>query len=115
MTDYQARDRARSIVQRRALGGYANDTKWREFFARIHGAGVPVEIKLIDDDQVFRCGVIWSPARNYVEGEGGIGPVLFVFVEWVRSSSVEQIQAAADAVGIDCEVSNGLAIVYGYR
>lgn len=115
MADIEARQRARAIVQRRALGALANDTKWREFFARVSEGAIPVEIKLIDDEQVFRCGVVWSPASNYIEGGGDMGPVLYVFIEWVRSSSVEQVQTAAAAVGLECEVNDGVATIYGYR
>jgi len=115
MVDVESRQRAKSIVQRRGLGALANDTKWGEFFARVRKESVPVEIKLIDDERTFKCGAVWSPVTNYIEGGGGLGPVLYIFVEWVRSSSVEKTQAAAAAIGLECEVSNGMATVYGYR
>lgn len=115
MVDVEARHRARAIVQRRALGALANDTKWAEFFSRISEAAIPVEIKLIDDEHVFKCGAIWTPVDNYVEGGDGMGPVLCVFVEWVRSNSVEQMQAAAVAVGLEYELNNHVATIFGYR
>jgi len=49
----------------------------------------------------FRCG---SP-----------GPVPYAFVEWIRSSSVEQVQAAAITAGLVSEMSDGMVTVYGYR
>jgi hypothetical protein len=115
MVNVESRQRARSIVQRRGLGALANDTKWGEFFARVREESIPVEVKLIDDERVFKCGVVWSPVTNYIEGGGGMGPVLYIFVEWVRSSSVEKMQAAAVAIGLEYEVNNGMATVYGYR
>lgn len=115
MVDVESRQRARSIAQRRGLGGLANDTKWSEFFAAIVAARVPVEIKLIDINETFGCGVVWSPVAGYVEGAGHMGPVLYVFIEWVRSSAIEQVKTAARAAGLECEVNAEAATVYGYR
>ena len=44
-----------------------------------------------------------------------MGPELFVFIEWVRSQALEEMQAAAAAIGLECEVRDGKATVYGYR
>jgi hypothetical protein len=60
-------------------------------------------------------GCVWSPSENYIEGSGGMGPELFVFVEWVRSQALKEMQAAAAAIGLECEVREGKATVYGYR
>jgi hypothetical protein len=115
MVDVESRQKAKSIAQRRELGALANDTKWGEFFKLVQQEAIPVEIKLINDESVFQCGVVWSPVRNYIEGGGGMGPVLYVFVEWVRSSAAEKLKAAATEVGLECQVSDGMATVYGYR
>lgn len=115
MVDVESRQRARSIVQRRGLGGLVNDTKWAEFFARIVAARVPLEIKLIDIDEVFGCGAVWSPVAGYVEGAGNMGPVLYVFIEWVRSSAIEQVASAARSAGLECDMGAEAATVYGYR
>jgi hypothetical protein len=115
MVDVAPRQKAKSIAQRRGLGALANDTKWGEFFTRIRQHAIPVEIKLINDESVFKCGVVWSPVSNYVEGGGGMGPVLYVFIEWVRSNAVEKVQVAAAEVGLECQVGDGTATVYGYR
>jgi len=115
MVDVEARQRARSIAQSRGLGGLANDTKWAEFFAAIVALRAAVEIKLIDSDQVFGCGVVWTPVPGYVEGAGNMGPVLYTFIEWVRSSAVEQVAAAARTVGLEVDVRDQFVTVYGYR
>lgn len=101
-------------MQQRGLGALANDTKWEEFFSKILATTTPLEIKLIDDEQVFLCRSLWSPVKGYVEG-GEMGPVLYVFVEWIRSSRVEQLRSEAAAAGLECEVLEGTATVYGYR
>ena len=77
MTDTEARQRARRIVQERGLGALANDTKWREFFDQMQARRIPVEVKLLHEDSPFQTACIWSPSENYIEGSGGIGPVLF--------------------------------------
>jgi hypothetical protein len=114
MADIKSRQRAKRIVQERGLGALANDTKWREFFGRMNAQPIPLEVKLLYEEIPFLCGRVWSPSENYLEGSG-MGPELFVFIEWVRSQSLEEIQAAAVAVGLECEIRDGKATVYGYR
>lgn len=115
MTDTKARQRAKRIVQERGLGALANDTKWREFFAQMQAQRIPLEVKLLYEEVPFQVGCVWSPSENYIEGGGGMGPELFVFVEWVRSQACTAIQAAAAAIGLECEEREGKATVYGYR
>jgi hypothetical protein len=115
MADADARKRAKKIAQARGLGGMANDTKWREFFSEVTAQHIPMEVKLLYEEVPFECGRVWSPAQNYVEGGGGMGPELFVFIEWVQSAEAMKVQVAAAAIGLECEVRDGLATVYGYR
>jgi len=91
----------------------ANDTKWREFFELLPRDCRPVEVKLIDDDQAVQCGSVWS-VGNYLD-TAQLGPYLFVFIEWIRSTKTQPLQEAAAAVGLECVVSDGTATVYGYR
>jgi hypothetical protein len=114
MADNEARQRANRIVQERGLGALANDTKWREFFEQVKGQRVPLEVKFITEERSFQNGIVWSPAENYIEGSG-MGPELFVFIEWVRSPALTEVQRAAITVGLECEVGDGEATVYGYR
>ena len=114
MVDIETRQRAKRIAQRRGLGGLANDTKWQEFFLQMTGSAVALEIKFIHDECTFVNRIVWSPSENYIEGTG-MGPELFIFIEWVRSSKVNELLAAARTVGLECDVSNELATVYGYR
>jgi hypothetical protein len=64
--------------------------------------------------RAFQNGSVWSPSENYIEGSG-MGPELFVFVEWVRSQFVEEVRAAAATIGLEHQVADGKATVYGYR
>jgi hypothetical protein len=114
MADTKSRNRAKRIVQDRGLGALANDTKWREFFSQAIAQRVPLEVKLLYEESPSKNGCVWSPSENYLEGSG-IGPELFVFIEWVRSQSLEEMQTMAVAVGLECEISDGKATVYGYR
>ena len=114
MADVKARQRAKRIVQERGLASLANDTKWREFFSLLSGVRVPLEFKFLYGDQPHRNGAVWSPAENYIEGSG-MGPELLVFIEWVRSSAAEPVQAAAVLVGLEFELHDGTVTVYGYR
>ena len=113
MTDIKARRRARRIAQERGLADFANDTKWRKFFARAAGR-IPLEVKLLYEDIPSPHGLVWIPAENYVEANV-IGPELFVFIEWVRSEALVELQAAAAAVGLECQVRDGKGTIYGYR
>jgi len=114
VADTKARQRAKRIVQERGLGALANDTKWREFFDQVQAQRIPLEVKLIYEEFPFQNGCVWSPSENYLEGSG-MGPELFVFIEWVRSQALEEMQAAAAAIGLECEVRDDKATVYGYR
>lgn len=117
MPDTESRQRARRIQERRGLAGVANDTKWGEFFAllprdcRLRA----VEVKLIDEDHAVPTGAVWVPSPNYIEGSGGLGPELFVLIEWIRFSETQSLPQTAAAVGLECVVSDGMATVYGYR
>ena len=114
MIDIDSRQRAKRIAERRGLGGMANDTKWREFFVQIAGVPIPFEVKFIHEERVFVNNSVWSPAENYIEGTG-MGPELFVFLEWVRSVKVGELLAVSRAVGLECKVEGERATVYGYR
>jgi hypothetical protein len=114
MSNLEARQRAKRIAQRRGLGALANDTKWREFFSRMIERRVPLEVKILYEEDTFQNRCVWSPSENYIEGSG-MGPELFVFIEWVRSQSVDELQEVAATVGLECEVTPGKATVYGYR
>jgi hypothetical protein len=115
MADMDARNRAKRIAQARGLGAMANDTKWREFFSEVIAQKVTMDVKLLYEELPFVCGIVWSPATNHIEGPGGMGPELFVFIEWVRSTEATKVQGIAAAIGLECQVHNGLATIYGYR
>jgi hypothetical protein len=115
MVDTKARQRAKRIVQERGLGALANDTKWREFFDQMQAQRIPLEVKLLYEEIPFHVGCVWSPSENYIEGSGGLGPELLVFVEWVRSHAFNEVQTVAAAIGLECEELDGRATVYGYR
>jgi hypothetical protein len=114
MVDVDARTRAKRIAQARGLGGMANDTKWREFFSEVIAQKIAVDVKLLYEELPFECRSVWSPSTNYIEGTG-MGPELFVFIEWVRSSEAMKVQSIAAAAGLECEVHDDLATIYGYR
>ena len=114
MGRYNMRERAREIVSQRGLGGMANNTKWGEFFAEIQAHVIPLEFKLIDQEDAVLCSNIWCPVSTYVEG-GSMGPYPFYWVEWVRTTEVSEVTTLAKAVGLECVVEDGKAIVYGYR
>jgi len=83
MVDTESRQKAKRIVQERGLGGLANDTKWGEFFALVQEQQISMEVKLIYEELSFQNSRVWSPVENYLECSR-MGPVLFVFIEWVR-------------------------------
>ena len=114
MVDIEARQKAKRIVQERGLGGLANDTKWREFFALVQEQQISMEVKLINEELFFQNSRVWSPVENYLKGTR-MGPELFVFIEWVRSQAAKELQTTAVTVGLECEVCDGKATVYGYR
>jgi hypothetical protein len=115
MSDIKARQRASRIALERGLGALASDTKWREFIAWAQASGIPLEVKFLYEDEPFEATPVFSPSMHYLEGNGGLGPELFVFIEWVRSRSVDETMAATKAIGIECEVLDGKATVFGYR
>ena len=81
---------------------------------RAQAEQIPLEVKLIYEESSFLNGSVWSPAENYIEGSG-MGPELFIFVEWVRSPALEEMQAAAAEIGLECNLHDGKATIYGYR
>lgn len=114
MADVDARNRAKIIAQARGLGGMANDTKWREFFSEVIAQNIPVDVKLLYEELPVECRCVCSPVTNYIEGTG-LGPELFVFIEWVRSSEAIKVPRIAKAAGLEYEVDDGRATIYGYR
>jgi hypothetical protein len=114
MADVDTRSRAKRIAQARGLGAMANDTKWREFFGEVIAQKIPVEIKLLYEESPFECRGVWSPSKNYIEGHG-MGPELFVFIEWIRSGEAMKVSSIAATVGLECNINDGLAIIHGYR
>jgi hypothetical protein len=114
MADLKARQRAKQLASRRNLSALANDTKWREFFSEVTARGVPLEIKLLDGPEIFPCKTVWSPSLNYIEG-GSMGPYLFVYLEYVTSSKVDELASIANSVGLECIVEGSKATVHGYR
>lgn len=114
MADSKARRRAKRMAQERGLGALANDTKWRELLVCLQTRQIPVEVKLLYEESAFLTGCVWSPAENYIEGPH-FGPELVVFIEWVRSQEIEALRLAAAEIGLECEVGDGKAMIYGYR
>lgn len=109
-----AANRAKRIAQARGLGAMANNTKWREFFSEVIAQKIPLDVKILYEELPFQCKRVWSPSRHYIEGTG-MGPELFVFIEWVRPIEVMSVSIIAAAAGLECEVHDGFATIYGYR
>lgn len=108
------KDKARKVIAERNLGAVANDTKWSEFFSEVIRAKVPLEFKLIHDDEPIQCGSVWTPVKGYIEG-GPMGPYQFIYVEWVKSRMIEPVVQAAKLAGLEVVVEDGVVVVYGYR
>lgn len=83
------RRKARKLANARNLAALANDTKWGEFFAEVERLRIPLQVKLLYEDEAFASTWVWVPVVNYVDS--GNGPELFVFVEWVRSRNLEDV------------------------
>jgi hypothetical protein len=115
MVDIDARNRAKKIAVARGMGAVANDTKWREFFGKMIAENVRVDIKLLYEELPFHCGRVRCPSTNYIEGSGGMGPELFIFIEWIQSAEATLVHDTAVAIGRECDVKDGVATVYGYR
>jgi hypothetical protein len=113
MADVSSRREARKLADRRNLVGLANDTKWAEFFKEIVRLGIPLEIKLLYEDEPTRCTHVWTPAANYLDSQ--YGPNLFVFIEWVRSNAVAEIASIIKTVGLEYSIDKDQITVYGYR
>jgi hypothetical protein len=113
MADLKSREKARKLAEDRNLTGLANDTKWTEFFGEVARLKIPLQLKLLDADDVTPSTRVWLPAKNYLDSQ--FGPNLFVFIEWVRSSAVEEIKKVAETTGLESTVKNDEITVYGYR
>ena len=115
MTDIESRSKARKIANTRNLAALANDTKWTEFFSEVHTQAIELEIKFIDQDIPTMESRVWVPVTNYIEGSRMGGPELFVFIEWVRSRSIEEVFQIAKKVGLEHISSDKKVIVFGYK
>ncbi len=114
MVDLESRAKARRITSERSLGALANDTKWSEFFEQIQSEGLCLELKFIDVDIPSKEASVWVPAKNYIES-AQTGPELFVFIEWVRSTRVDEVSRIAKHVGLEYLESDCMVTVYGYK
>jgi len=92
----------------------ANNTKWREFFTEVIAQKIPVDVKLLYEEFPFECRSVWSPSTNYIEGTG-MGPELFVFIEWVRSGEAVKVSSIAATAGLEYETHDDIAKIFGYR
>ena len=113
MADLKSRRRARKLADERQLVGLANDTKWGEFFQEMVRLEIPLELKLLYEDEPLRSQRIWIPVTNYVDGE--FGPNLFVFVEWARSNVGAEVTRIATSVGLEYSIEETQITVYGYK
>lgn len=113
MTDLKARARAKRLAEERRLASLANDTKWGEFFAEIARLEIPLQLKILYEDEPYPARRVWIPATNYLDSTDG--PNLFVFVEWVRSSAVEEVALLARRAGLEHTIRDSHITVYGYR
>ncbi len=113
MADIASRRKARKLANARNLAAFANDTKWGEFFAAVEDLGIPLQIKLLYKNEAFESTSVWVPVPNYVDSKNG--PVLFVFVEWIRARAVEEVSRIASDVGLEYSVANAEVTVYGYK
>jgi hypothetical protein len=108
-----SRTKARILADTRNLVGLANDTKWTEFFHEIIRLEIPLQIKRLYEDKPDECMKVWMPAKNYFDNAHG--PDLFVFIEWTRSNSIEEVVHIAKNVGLEFSIENCHVTVYGYR
>ncbi len=113
MDGVKRRRQARKLADARNLVGLANDTKWTEFFKEIEQLEIPLQIKLLYEEEAIECPWVSIPSRNYVDSN--YGPELFVFIEWLRSSTVDDISSIAKTVGLVFSIEDGQITVYGYR
>ena len=113
MADLKSRRRARRLADERNLAGFANDTKWGEFFQQVESLRIPVEVKLLYEDEPTRAARMWIPVPNYLESVHG--PELYVFIEWVRSADSDHVSRIATIVGLEFSVEHGKVTVYGYK
>ena len=113
MADFASRRKARNLANGRNLAALANDTKWGEFFAEVDRLGIPLQVKLLYEDEAYESTLVWVPAPNYIDSTNG--PELFVFIEWVRASALEDISRIAGTVGLEYSVSDAEITVYGYK
>lgn len=114
MTDVKSRSKAKRIVEERNLAAYASDTKWAEFFRIVCDQKIELEIKYINSEVPGKAARVWVPTGNYVE-TAEMGPVLYVFIEWVRSVDIAGVSALARTVGLEYSVESKKVVVYGYR
>jgi hypothetical protein len=113
MPDFSSRRKARDLAARRSLMALANDTKWGEFFAEIDRLEIPLQVKLLYQDEAYESARVWIPSPNYLDSVHG--PELFVFIEWVRARAVEEVVRLAGLVGLEYFVDEAEVTVYGYR
>ena len=113
MADIASRRKARNLANERNLAALANDTKWGEFFTEVDRLGIPLQVKLLYENEASESTRVWVPVPNYIDSING--PELFVFVEWVRASAVAGISHVARTAGLEYSVNNAEVTVYGYK
>src|SRR5829696_4321066 len=113
MANFASRNKARKLANARNLAALANDTKWGEFFSAVERLELPLQVKLLYEDQAYDMTRVWVPAKNYVDSKNG--PELFVFVEWVRASAIEDVSRIARTAGLDYSLNEAEVTVYGYK
>jgi len=72
----------------------ANGTRWIEFSLVIVAKRAPVEIKLIDSDQMLGRRVTWTLVQREVGGAGRLGSRLHIRIERARSAAIQAVAAA---------------------
>jgi hypothetical protein len=107
------RKKARDLADARNLAALANDTKWGEFFAEIKRLGIPLQVKVLYEDNAYATAWVWMPHPKYLDSSHG--PNLFVFIEWIRTSEVEDVARIAKTVGLEYSISGAEVTVYGYK
>src|SRR5262245_60933819 len=75
----------RKLAQEQFKASLMNNTKWRELVEAVQDLAIgSYRVKFIDDEEIWSPSWILSPSPTYIEGEGGIGPEIFVAIEWLE-------------------------------
>jgi len=109
----------RSLIEKEALVGLLNDTKWREILESIVPRHPKVRVKLLTEDEASEWTGLSKVPPSYIEPVS-VGPVLCMEIEWIElrfasEADLVEVVRCLRRLGVNCLSDAGVISIRAYQ